>query len=1019
MQPDHPSVLAVLVVRDGARWLTRSLAALARQRYSRLGIVAVDNASTDGSRDMLERLLGSRRVVRLTRNEGFAAAVGRAMELDAAAQADFLLLVHDDAVLAPDAVERLVEGASRVEQAGIVGPKVLDLEDRERLQEVGLTADRFGYLYSPLEEGEIDQGQYQTPREVLYLSGTAMLVSREAWQRVGPPDERLGPSHGDLDFCWRVRLAGFRVLVEPSARVFHHAAGDRGERPPASPAEGRYLNERSALTAMLKNYRLLTLLWVVPLHAAQGIVKVLLFLLLRRFADARHVVAGWGWALGHLGGTVRRRVRSQNARRVPDRAVTRFMAPAASRVRRWLGQASAGMLGSRVAPVDLDEEPEVAPISVRVGGLLRDHPVAVALSLGLIVWAIAFRDVVLASPFEGGSLPALPPGASDLLGAFGRGWSPATLRATVTVSPALVPLGIASALTLGSPRILLWLLVSATPFLAATTAYRAIVRGGARTAAGVASGACYALSAVVLWAVSEGHLGAMVFVAALPWLAARVAEPFDAPVERPLRFAAGSAIGLALVGSFYPAAGLPLAIVTLLAVVIGAREGRRMLGLGLFVVTIAGAAVLVFPLTLVLVSAGGEAPPSVARSFAEVLRLSPGPAPGSWFPALFLPVAGVLALALVDAPDRRRALRAALAAGGALVLAWLAAAGRLPGPAAHPVAFLALAAWSASSLVGMALRTAIAGAARHAFGTRQLAIGAMVAVVGGGLALQAIDAAGGGWAVGQRKLPPAWPVVATANPGVPFRVLWLGDPRGGAFPPPGGLPEGVVEAGPLSVRYAVTGRRGTAASALGLPAAGPGYDRLETAIGAMLSGGVRHGGSLLAPLGIAFVVVGEGDLPEAASVRLDSQLDLLATQRAGGLVVYRSTRALPLAGAVAREGFLASARSTDPLAAAAVNTEEAVPFTWSGRWLGRVDAEEPGAAVVATSFDRRWRIEPGGAEPFRAFGWAVGFPIEPGGSERRLAFHPGPQHAAELALLAVLWAATIWFAGRRGRVPSR
>jgi len=49
----------------------------------------------------------------------------------------------------------------------------------------------------------------------------------------------------------------------------------------------------------------------------------------------------------------------------------------------------------------------------------------------------------------------------------------------------------------------------------------------------------------------------------------------------------------------------------------------------------------------------------------------------------------------------------------------------------------------------------------------------------------------------------------------------------------------------------------------------------------------------------------------------------------------------------------------------------------------------------------------------------VGFPIEPGGSERRLAFHPGPQHAAELALLAVLWAATIWFAGRRGRVPSR
>src|SRR5207247_8444887 len=132
--------------------------------------------------------------------------------------------------LDPEGIWRMVEVAHRIEGVGIVGPKVVDWDDPSILREVGLSTDRFGYPYSPLEQDEIDHGQYDRVREVLFVSSCAMLVSREALRRAGPPDERLAPFHEDLDFCWRTRLAGFRVLMSPRALARHRGASLRGER---------------------------------------------------------------------------------------------------------------------------------------------------------------------------------------------------------------------------------------------------------------------------------------------------------------------------------------------------------------------------------------------------------------------------------------------------------------------------------------------------------------------------------------------------------------------------------------------------------------------------------------------------------------------------------------------------------------------------------------------------------------------------------------------------------------------
>ena len=156
-----PSVLVVLVTRDASGWLRECLQSLAAQTHPRLGVLAVDNGSTDGTVELLGQALGEQRVIALGHDRGIAGALAAATELGPAQAADYLLLMHDDAALAPDAVSRLVEAAEGIkglERVGVVGPKVVDWDDPRILREVGRSTDRFGHPYSPLQDGERDQG---------------------------------------------------------------------------------------------------------------------------------------------------------------------------------------------------------------------------------------------------------------------------------------------------------------------------------------------------------------------------------------------------------------------------------------------------------------------------------------------------------------------------------------------------------------------------------------------------------------------------------------------------------------------------------------------------------------------------------------------------------------------------------------------------------------------------------------------------------------------------------------------
>jgi hypothetical protein len=286
----------------------------------------------------------------------------------------------------------------------------------------------------------------------------------------------------------------------------------------------------------------------------------------------------------------------------------------------------------------------------------------------------------------------------------------------------------------------------------------------------------------------------------------------------------------------------------------------------------------------------------------------------------------------------------------------------------------------------------------------------LVAAITVGVVAQTIQGLLGNWGVGEDRLPPAWPAVGASAPGEAVRVLWLGTDDGRPFPPPGGDPEGAVAGGGRSVVYGVTGPAGRSVLATALPDGGPPYDRLERILSSVLSGRIRHGGALLAPMGIRFVVAGVGRLPRVAAEALAQQVDLDLVQRAGGLSIYRNARSLPEAAAIPGQPAVDAARSGSVLAPLAFDPGSATELSGNGgAWGGEVP-ESPSLVLVGDRFDPRWRA--GGQAPFPAFGWALGFEATSGPIELR--FDDGWRRPVELGILALLWLMALWFVRRNG-----
>ena len=218
-----PAVAVIVLNWNGLEDTRACLASLAAQTYPALRMIVVDNASEDGSGAILAREFPAFTHVPNSENLGFTGGNNAAIaNVITEGDTDFVLLLNNDATLAPDAVAHLVEAAQSDPRAGMVGPKIFYADPPDLLWYAG-GAINFGerFPFRHIGDNEPDQGQYDTPGETDFLTGCCLLVRAETVRGVGMLDPAFGYYGEDVDWCLRAKQAGWQMLYEPRARAWH------------------------------------------------------------------------------------------------------------------------------------------------------------------------------------------------------------------------------------------------------------------------------------------------------------------------------------------------------------------------------------------------------------------------------------------------------------------------------------------------------------------------------------------------------------------------------------------------------------------------------------------------------------------------------------------------------------------------------------------------------------------------------------------------------------------------------
>lgn len=1000
------SVLTVLVATNGGSWLRPVIQGVRSQTFGTgadggtLDVIAVDNASTDRSRGVLERAFGKENVVRLDRRAGYARAIAAGLKAagDRAAHADAFLFLHDDCAMEPEVVASLVD-ALGYEDVGVAGPKLADWDNPEILQEAGLSIDRYARVFDPLERGELDQGQYDKVREVMWVSSACMLVTRACMERAGFFDHRFVMFREDMDFCWRARLSGFKVAFTGASKARHVAAAARDARAGWSKGRTRYFTERNLLASLIKNYSRGRLALILPMALLYSIGNSVLYAFTGRRREAGQIAEAVRWNVTHFLSTIRSRAKAQRGRTIPDAEVMKLATKGAHRVRALVERGSERIFGSPAEGVG--EAEGLATPGQRVRKTLRErikaHPTGSAfIAIGLL-YLVGSRALFSQGGLAGTDMPAFPDSPGDLFGSFLSGWRLAETGGAGAAPPASFLSGLLSVLTLGSPWLAQRILIFGLPLLAALTASRLAAHLGCGKAARRAGAFVYAMSPLALWALGEGRLSDMVLLAAAPGLCIPIARAAGLAPWNGWRDLIVPGIGCAVAVAFSPWT-LVFIVVAAAAFAAGAAvAGRgdhsaRALVSGL--VMAAGTMLVLFPWSLELfregtaLGIGGTTPRAEVE---DLLRLSPGGlhAVPLLIASLF-PVAAAAGFALAPG-ERSIATRALAVAGAAGLIVAVAVERGVPFIAPRSSLPLALTAVSMAMLIGFGVEGVRGTLRGRQFGLSQIGLAAaaigLVVVVGSG-ALWFVKGTRPG--LGRAgEIAPTF-LAADRDAFGDFRVLWL---------------DGTTE----RVRVALTAATGDDFRTYGERRAGPGHRALDDIVAAVAANKLDAAGRQLAPFGVRYVFVREG----ASRGLIDAfarQSDLRFMQRfEGSSAVFANDATLPVGADVTAQGWALASTVPAPRTTAAIAGAEADPKAGVGfervapdLFTGSVTAGSK-RVVLGTTYDSRWRLvlpdQSRSADAERSFGWATGFRAAAAG---RAAMLWGGQSRYRLLMLAQL-----------------
>ncbi len=283
-----PSVGIAILNWNGRHFLQTLLPLLQDLSYPDYTVYVIDNNSTDDSVSFLKSHFSQVKVIPLQDNYGFAKGYNLGL---AAITEDYYVMMNSDVEVGKDFLQPMVDLMELDKQVAICQPKILSLRNKAYFEHAGAAGgmiDVFGYPFCRgriFDEVEKDNGQYNDVQQLFWATGTCCLIRKEAYWRVNGMYDYYFMHMEEIDMCWRLHSAGYKVLYCPQALVYHLGGGSLSYQS----ATKTYYNFRNNIVMCYRNSPWYVNCWLLPLQLLMDGTAALQFAIGGNMANTKAV----------------------------------------------------------------------------------------------------------------------------------------------------------------------------------------------------------------------------------------------------------------------------------------------------------------------------------------------------------------------------------------------------------------------------------------------------------------------------------------------------------------------------------------------------------------------------------------------------------------------------------------------------------------------------------------------------------------------------------------------------------
>ncbi|MFY8020243.1 MAG: glycosyltransferase family 2 protein [Bacteroidia bacterium] len=317
---NSPFVDIVILNHNGKKFLDECFTSVLNGNYKNQKIYLLDNASTDDDVTYVRTHYPQIEIIQNPLNNGYCAAYNLAFEV---CKSPYIVCLNNDVVVHPDWLNHLVELAESNQNIAALQPKILSYFNHDEFEYAGASGgmmDLWGY---PFLRGRIfdhiekDKAQYNDITEVFWTSGAAMFIRKSALDSCGVFDETIVHHMDEIDLCWRLRLSGYELKVQPLSEIYHIG----GASIPKNSFKKVYWNHRNSLYLLLKNYSFKNVLLFATGHFLLDIIAAWTFLLQGNFTAFKAIAFAHVWILTNLRLIMKKRKVVQSIRIINDKKI--------------------------------------------------------------------------------------------------------------------------------------------------------------------------------------------------------------------------------------------------------------------------------------------------------------------------------------------------------------------------------------------------------------------------------------------------------------------------------------------------------------------------------------------------------------------------------------------------------------------------------------------------------------------------------------------------------------------------